>query len=82
MNNHAGAHYHADEKGVLRRCYHKCRSMWYIWLPLIFMFQVLMFPLEHQMASWMWEQPILSDIAEFFGWDEFVSHDEHEEERH
>jgi hypothetical protein len=63
-------HTHVDEKGVLHRCYHKCRSLWYVWAPLIFVFQVLMFPLEHKAAEWAWEQPGLSAIAEYLHLDE------------
>lgn len=61
-------HYHKDERGLLVRCYHVCRHKWYVWLPIVFVFQVLMFPLEHQIANELWQLPILSEVAKFFGW--------------
>lgn len=61
-------HYHEDARGMLHACYHKCRSMWYIWLPLVFLFQVLLFPLEHDIANWLWEQPGFEYVADYMGW--------------
>lgn len=67
-----GAHHHTDKTGLVHNCYHVCKSRWYIWLPIIFTFQVLMFPLEHSAAHAVWQLPGFEKIAETMGWTEFT----------
>lgn len=61
-------HYHKDDHGILHKCYHVCRHKWYIWLPLLFLFQVLMLPVEHAAADWVWAQPGFDTLGEWIGW--------------
>lgn len=71
--HHDMPHQHQDSKGVWHTCYHVCRSRWYIWFPLIFIGQILLFPLEHQIAQWVWTETPLEFISDYMGWfDEHV----------
>lgn len=44
--HHDQPHYHKDERGVLQRCYHKCRVGVRTWM-LAVLFATLAFPIEH-----------------------------------
>ena len=66
----SGVHFHADEQGIAQRCYHKCKQRWYLWFPILFIAQVLMFPTEHHAAEWAWDQPGLADLERLIGWTE------------
>jgi hypothetical protein len=61
-------HYHTDSRGILHRCYHHCRHRPWLWLPIVFVSQMFLFPLEHQVAEWLWSQPGLEVIADYMGW--------------
>ncbi len=60
-------HVHVDKQGIAHRCYHACRHRWYIWLPIVFVFQVLAFPYEHKAAEMVWELPGLEWFANHTG---------------
>ena len=61
-------HFHANEQGVLQRCYHHCRHRWYVWGPILFTFQVLLFPLEHRVAQELYSLPGLEQVADKIGY--------------
>jgi hypothetical protein len=64
----AVGHRHLDEKGVWQKCYHHCRHRWYVWGPILFAFQVFLFPLEHAAAEKVWSLPVLEQVADKIGY--------------
>lgn len=55
-------HTHEDERGVLVKCYHECRSLLTDWKFIVGM--TVAFPIEH----FIWTKvPGFSDVAVYFG---------------
>jgi hypothetical protein len=52
VNSNPNKHFHADEQGLLRACYHKCRTSalsWGFWIGL-----TIGFPFEHLLWEKVW----------------------------
>jgi hypothetical protein len=49
-------HFHKDDRGVLHKCYHKCRgalTSWQFWFGSV-VSQVIWFPAEHLLWEKVW----------------------------
>ena len=59
--------HHHKVGNTLVACYHSCRHRWYIWAPILYILQSIMFPFEHETAEWLWSQPVFTDVGHFLG---------------
>jgi hypothetical protein len=56
-------HYHEDEDGILRKCYHSTRTNWKAWILAGFI-ALVAYPVEH----YIWGQiPPFNTIANYLG---------------
>lgn len=58
-------HYHKDENGVLRKCYHAARSVlttWQFWLGI-----TISYPFEHYLWEKVWPFYLLSEQLGIIG---------------
>lgn len=55
-------HFHEDDAGILHRCYHKCKTRWYVWLLFFVFWAVGTEPVEQHLWA---EVTPFKQIAEF-----------------
>lgn len=59
-HDHNQPHYHKDEKGVLVKCYHECRSLLTDWKFILGV--TLSFPIEHFIWEHVWPFSLITKL--------------------